>query len=153
MIVVSLVKIKELKVLNLSSGVYFYTEIKLLLKAFAAISLTLLILLLPLRNTLLFVEYQLNKEFITAVYCVNKARPELKCNGQCHLAKELKAIEKQESKLLKLLNENSTIVYCWPEAATTFLTFTPGISVTGQSLYQPGAYCPPHFSIFHPPRS
>ena len=123
------------------------------MKAFTAISLSLLILLLPLRNTLLLVDYQLNKDYVASVYCVNKAKPELHCNGKCHLAKELKAAEDQEQKLLKLLNESPAIVYFWQETALTFSADIPTVLVTGQSLYKAGTFYPPHFSIFHPPRA
>ena len=30
-------------------------------------------------------EYSLNQRFIAATYCVNKAKPELKCEGKCFL--------------------------------------------------------------------
>jgi hypothetical protein len=36
------------------------------------------------------VHYELNKADIIARYCENKDRPELHCNGQCYLAKQLK---------------------------------------------------------------
>ena len=36
-----------------------------------------------------FAYYELNIEYITAKYCVNKDKPEMQCNGQCHLMKEL----------------------------------------------------------------
>jgi hypothetical protein len=36
------------------------------------------------------VHYELNKAEIAARYCENKNRPELHCNGQCYLAKQLK---------------------------------------------------------------
>ncbi len=35
------------------------------------------------------VEYVSNYEYISKVLCENKARPELKCNGKCHLMKEM----------------------------------------------------------------
>ena len=35
--------------------------------------------------------YQINKEYITRVLCENRDRPQLNCNGQCYLAKKLKA--------------------------------------------------------------
>jgi len=40
-------------------------------------------------------EYAFNYDYISKVLCVNKAKPEMKCNGKCHLMKELaKASEK-----------------------------------------------------------
>lgn len=38
--------------------------------------------------------YVLEYNNYVTVLCENRDKPELKCNGQCHLAKELKAIEK-----------------------------------------------------------
>lgn len=34
-------------------------------------------------------EYVINYDYISKVLCVNKATPELQCNGKCHLMKEL----------------------------------------------------------------
>ncbi|MBC9797146.1 hypothetical protein IBL28_14305 [Sinomicrobium sp. FJxs] len=38
-------------------------------------------------------DYLINEDYIAEYFCVNKERPELKCNGQCYLAKLL---EKQQ---------------------------------------------------------
>ncbi|MES2628414.1 MAG: hypothetical protein V4616_05545 [Bacteroidota bacterium] len=38
----------------------------------------------------LVIDYSVNRVYITQAFCVNKAKPQLKCNGKCHLAKELK---------------------------------------------------------------
>ncbi|MCH7413193.1 hypothetical protein MM213_06840 [Belliella sp. R4-6] len=41
--------------------------------------------------------YELNKSAIVERFCVNKSQPELKCDGKCYLAQQLKAErEKQE---------------------------------------------------------
>lgn len=34
--------------------------------------------------------FEVNKEYIIKKYCVNKSAPKLKCNGKCHLSKQLK---------------------------------------------------------------
>lgn len=36
--------------------------------------------------------YELNIDYIIETYCVNKDKPELKCNGKCHLAKKLQVV-------------------------------------------------------------
>lgn len=33
--------------------------------------------------------YELNIDYIIETYCVNKEKPELQCNGKCHLANQL----------------------------------------------------------------
>ncbi|GAB3312111.1 hypothetical protein ACFQT0_12330 [Hymenobacter humi] len=55
-------------------------------------------LLQTLGREVLVLDYQLNKARITELYCVNKARPQLKCNGKCHLAKQLRAVDASEKK-------------------------------------------------------
>ncbi len=65
---------------------------------FLAYFLTALLLLQTLGPELLVVNYELNKAQITARYCVNKARPALHCNGQCHLARQLRKTEGPDKK-------------------------------------------------------
>ena len=47
-----------------------------------------------------YLEYAINKDFIANVLCINKDKPALKCNGKCHLKKELKkASDTNENKM------------------------------------------------------
>lgn len=55
-----------------------------------ALFLAVLVLLQTLGPEVLVLNYQLRKAAITARYCVNKARPQLHCNGKCHLAQQLR---------------------------------------------------------------
>lgn len=41
--------------------------------------------------------YETHINEIVEKYCVNKELPQLKCNGQCHLAKQLKATQNTDS--------------------------------------------------------
>jgi hypothetical protein len=43
-----------------------------------------------LHSTLLLLNYGINKASITELFCINKEKPELKCDGKCHLGKQLK---------------------------------------------------------------
>lgn len=63
-----------------------------------AFFLVTLLLLQTLGQELLVVDYQLNKARITELYCVNKARPMLHCNGKCHLAQQLRKADDAEKK-------------------------------------------------------
>jgi hypothetical protein len=42
------------------------------------------------------VNFSINRELIAATLCINKDRPELQCNGKCHLAKELKKTDDKD---------------------------------------------------------
>ena len=59
------------------------------------------------------VHYELNKAEITARYCENINRPELHCNGQCYLAKQLQkadsALQAKEQEQQNHLNLGAKI--------------------------------------------
>ena len=52
--------------------------------------------------------YQLNIDYIIETYCINKDRPELQCNGKCHLANQLQIADDEnssETAMYKVLHE------------------------------------------------
>lgn len=54
----------------------------------------------------IFVEYIMDIEQFTELYCENKDKPELACNGKCHLADQLADNqEKKESKEIQVSPE------------------------------------------------
>ena len=46
----------------------------------------------------IFVNYKLRKGFIIQNYCEKKDRPELECDGQCYLAKQIKAAQQEDDR-------------------------------------------------------
>ncbi|MDY0780521.1 hypothetical protein [Tenacibaculum sp. IB213877] len=52
-----------------------------------------------------FVEYAINYDYISKVLCINKDKPELECNGKCHLMKELKKQQEDDFKSLRISME------------------------------------------------
>jgi len=42
--------------------------------------------------------YELNKAYIAKTYCVNKQKPQMHCNGRCHMQKQLKKQDEQPDK-------------------------------------------------------
>lgn len=57
----------------------------------------LIALALFLKPVFPVMEYVVNYDYITKVLCVNKAKPQMHCNGKCHLMKELaKAAEAEK---------------------------------------------------------
>lgn len=42
--------------------------------------------------------YRVNQDYIAKNLCENRDKPKMNCNGQCYLAKQLKAQEEKESK-------------------------------------------------------
>ena len=57
----------------------------------------LLALFILVKPVLPVIDYVVNYEYISKVLCVNKAKPKMKCNGKCHLMKELAKASENET--------------------------------------------------------
>ena len=117
----------------------------------AALCLAVLMLVKMMGMPLSWLNYTINKNYISAELCENKAKPLMHCNGQCVLMKKLaKANESNESGANKPEVKNSGIDYC--EAISNYSFEFPNIITAEFSIPQilttitgfPG-------SIFHPP--
>ncbi len=65
------------------------------------LTLYLVALVRPLAPIL---DYQVNRDFFAEVLCINKAKPELECNGQCALTQKLNQAQKDETQPVSSLN-------------------------------------------------
>ncbi|MBC6110400.1 hypothetical protein ACFOG5_05495 [Pedobacter fastidiosus] len=95
--------------------------------------------------------YQMNKEYITSVFCINKAHPELHCDGQCFLARKLKDLESKN----KQAQENIKRV---AEAEPKFQTIAinqniPYFIIKSENGYLEKPVKDLSASIFHPPKT
>ncbi|MFP9098798.1 hypothetical protein ACLI09_07080 [Flavobacterium sp. RHBU_24] len=57
----------------------------------------IVVLLFLARPVVPVAEYIINYDYIANVLCVNKAKPQMHCNGKCHLMKELAKTSGQEN--------------------------------------------------------
>lgn len=62
-----------------------FAKVRKAISIFTAI----VILFSSVNNVVLVLEFKLNQHEIERLYCVNKAKPQLHCNGKCHLNKQL----------------------------------------------------------------
>lgn len=53
-------------------------------------------MLAMLRPVQPYVEYIINQDYIAKFLCINKDKPELQCNGKCHLVKQIEKQQQQE---------------------------------------------------------
>lgn len=68
----------------------------------------------PIYNLGYLAYYQVNMDYIIENYCVNKKKVELKCNGKCHLAKQLQQennTDENTNNGLKLFSEMFQVVF------------------------------------------
>ncbi|MDI1257285.1 MAG: hypothetical protein PSV16_14420 [Flavobacterium sp.] len=83
-------------------------------------------LMLLLKPIFPMVEYAVNYEYVSKVLCVNKEKPQLHCNGKCHLMRELaKASEKEipVSSDKKVPHTASEILFCLPLQEFVFVSY------------------------------
>lgn len=86
-------------------------------------------------------DYVLNYDYITQELCENKNKPEMACNGKCHLMKELaksSTDEQPTSNSEKKSNTYSEILFLETITAIDFKLFERSNSLakdTYQSLY------------------
>lgn len=62
----------------------------------AAIFLGLTFLSTVIHDSSWYFHYLLHQEEISDLFCINKAEPELQCNGKCHLKKQLQISDDKE---------------------------------------------------------
>ncbi|OUJ72417.1 hypothetical protein [Hymenobacter crusticola] len=113
--------------------------------------LSALILLQTFSQELMVLDYQVHKERITELFCVNKAKPQLHCNGKCHLAKQLRKAADAESKapvgFAKVKYEAVAPLASLVSAPIWWPSVSPQYALPVAAAY---AFTPAH-SIFHPP--
>ena len=85
------------------------------MRQFIALIAILSFITLGFRETLIVSFYEMNKEYITKNFCVNKDKPEMECDGKCHMKKMLKkSKDKQEESFPEGTLEVKFISYLKP---------------------------------------
>lgn len=99
--------------------------------------------------------YQMNREYIAKNLCENRDKPKMNCNGQCYLAKQLRAAEEKEQK------SNSERLEKTPQLDLTFQGLDPDFQFTNAFFFEHICH---HFTygqlipnssemgFFHPPQ-
>jgi hypothetical protein len=123
-------------------------------KQIVCLILVALVLLQTFGTTIVLTDYQINKEYIAKVLCINKSKPKMHCNGKCHLKKELNKAEKKENSPANPLKEKSEIQlfsqhYSSLELFTSIQT-THNKYISDYSFPLSDKYLD---SIFHPPQA
>ena len=84
------------------------------MKKIISISLLSIMLSYVFNQMGVFAEYVMDIEQFTELYCENKDKPELKCNGKCHLKDQL--ADNQEEKESKDIHVSPEILLFLAEA-------------------------------------
>ena len=66
------------------------------MKSVLSISLLLLFAYVQMFNGMIWMSYEINKTEIVKQFCENKEKPEMKCEGTCHMKKMMLTDEAEE---------------------------------------------------------
>ena len=124
-------------------------------KSYIALLLLALISVKTLLVPVVYLDFEMRRDFIIQNLCENRFKPQLNCNGQCYLAKKLhkiaednatKETQKQGASMKKILEEifEATPVFSYE---LTFKNLSQKSNYTYQ-LAHPQSFT---FSFFHPP--
>lgn len=61
------------------------------------------------RDAVVYTQFKFNQDFIATVFCINKNKPTLKCNGKCYLKKKI-AINHNEDAQIPLPEKERTTI-------------------------------------------
>jgi 5-methylthioribose kinase len=107
------------------------------------------------RPAIPFLEYIINYDYIVKELCENKEKPELKCNGKCHLMKELAKTSEEDknstSDKKQNVKQQIEVLFCHEiktlSNAKSFVFINKNVNSAYQNLYALTAIQ----STFHPP--
>lgn len=109
------------------------------------------ILIQTFSDVIIVVHYELNKQYIIEHFCVNRDKPEMHCDGKCHLKKQLQAEAKREQNPINLKTKHDLQLFSQRNGKLIDLRYTDAHKIL--SLYQ---YLSPQFSpgsVFRPPQA
>ena|SRR5690606_12884057 len=150
------------EIVRVKCGVYqnlyntFVSENKInrtgVIRLVGIISLILVLIIQSISTSLTLFNFEIQREAITALFCINKEKPEMHCEGKCYLEKQIKADEESHSEKPQSRVEFIVLVFTLASCETEFLTqFTT--QVTHNFKYIIPHHSSKVFTIFHPPQA
>ena len=110
--------------------------------------------LMFLKPVLPVLEYIVNYDYIVTELCENKSKPELHCNGKCHLEKELAKASESDSSTSsekKTSFQQAEIVFCQAIEAMDFRQIYFPNSTLISNNYSNFYFHLNNSYVFHPP--
>lgn len=115
---------------------------------FLAFAMLVKALMIPV----VYIDFKINQDYISRVLCINRDKPELKCNGHCILMQKLKKAQQNEQSQEEQTNKKQTTeTFCESLFDFKSRTFPPGTKE--YKVYQSIFFSHYNSSIFHPPRT
>lgn len=103
-------------------------------------------------KVVVLVDYQANKEFIMEFLCINRDRPELKCEGKCQLTKKLKAQHESDKQANERGQKQEVQINLYCQNLFYLQPYKQASVVSHTTAYSCGYSSVAYQSIFHPPQ-
>jgi len=104
-----------------------------------------------------WVDFKINQDYIAKVLCINREKPSKGCNGKCHLKKQLKKTEPQESQPVPAGEKQQNLIWLYYPEKNTNVTepfnqdicnnFANANAVWYAYLMRKGIFRPPKQSV------
>jgi len=117
-------------------------------------AIVIIVFLFVMKPILPVLEYVLNYDYIVKELCENKAKPEMKCNGKCHLMKELAKASENDTPVSsdkKVSHSEYEVLFIQKLTSLEVVTLNFPIHRTINAKYSDSYFYENSKSTFHPP--
>ncbi len=104
-----------------------------------------------LEVSVIYVNFKINQDYIAEVLCINKDKPDLKCNGCCQLKKELKAQEDRSKQKESAVSPEKPLIF-FVELVSDTCKYYPSAQVLQPSIIYLTLNQNNPNQVFHPPK-
>lgn len=102
---------------------------------------------------LIYLDYTVRKDYISKVLCINKDKPDLKCNGKCFLAQKIKQVQEEEE-TSKNVSQKLEISFFFNRCPQFEFNNSLDYCLKTAIIYVISIYSEEYIhGIFHPPRA
>lgn len=120
-------------------------------KGLLHIACSVLILLNGMGYSIIQTQFLLQRKEITAIYCINKDKPEMACGGKCELSKRLSAEKDRTEDAEGIVLKELTLSYILPQFPVLAQADLPVFQEQLRTPYRVWAPMSESMDFFHPP--
>lgn len=115
-------------------------------------TIAIIVFMLLLKPVLPVVSYIANYDYIVKELCENREKPQMQCNGKCHLMKELaKASEGEKPAHEKKVHTEAEILFCQALPLVSLTVTVPDFAGAAPVGYNNLYFYLGQSAILHPP--
>ena len=117
-------------------------------------AIVIIVFLFVMKPILPVLEYVLNYDYIVKELCENKAKPEMKCNGKCHLMKELAKASENDTPVSsdkKVSHSEFEVLFIQKLTSLEVVTLNFPIQKSINAKYSDSYFYENNKTAFHPP--